>query len=130
MKASWKVGAKVVVEADGESVKQVFERLGDLAACLGADSKCGCCGSDALAPHVKRPQNYVYYSLLCQACGAELAFGQTKEGERLFPKRDKGKNGWEVYSGNRDSQHQPEPATRGGRDEHYQGSQQGENIPY
>jgi hypothetical protein len=97
VKASFKVGPKAVVEAEGETVKQVFERLGDLAACLGADDKCGCCGSDKIVPSVTRPQSYVYYSLKCLACEAQLTFGQTKEGERLFPKRDKGKNGWEVY---------------------------------
>jgi hypothetical protein len=87
------------VEAEGETAKQVFERLADLAACLGADAKCGCCGGDALVPQVTRPQNYTYYALACQGCGATLAFGQTREGERLFPKRDRGQNGWEVYRG-------------------------------
>jgi hypothetical protein len=38
MKASVKVGPRAVVEAEGESVKQVFERVADLAACFGADA--------------------------------------------------------------------------------------------
>lgn len=103
MKVQYKVGPKAIVEAEGETVKQVFERLGDLAACFGAAHKCGCCGSGEIVPAVKRPQNYTYYSLRCLACGAELNFGQTREGERLFAKTDKGKNGWEVYQGGQGS---------------------------
>ncbi len=53
-----------------------------------------------------RPQSYTYYALLCQACGASLSFGQTREGERLFPKRDKGTRGWEIYQGGQHEQPQ------------------------
>jgi len=123
MKAQFKVSVKAIVEAEGETVKQVFERLGDLAACLGAAEKCGCCGSASIVPHVKRPQNYTYYSLLCQACGAELAFGQTREGERLFAKTDKGKGGWEVYQGGEKGY--AAPVASGGRPR-----QVNEEVPY
>lgn len=114
MKAQFKVSAKAIVEAEGETVKQVFERLGDLAAVLGAADKCGCCGSDRIIPMVRRPESYTYYSLACQACSAELHFGQTREGERLFPKTDKGKGGWEVYQGGAQGYAAP-AAGRGGR---------------
>ncbi len=99
MKASWKCGPKVIVEAEGETVKQVFERLGDLAGVLGAASKCGCCGSDQIIPQVRRPDNFTYYSLACLACKAELKFGQTREGERLFPKTEGDHGGWSIYQG-------------------------------
>lgn len=98
MKAQIKVGPKAIIEAEGATVRQVFERVADLAAAFGAATACGCCGSQDIVPHVQRPQTYTYFSLECLACGAQLSFGQTKDGERLFPKRDRGKDGWETWS--------------------------------
>lgn len=97
MKVQLKVGAKAVVEAEGESIKQVFERVAALAGVFACADKCGACGGSDIIPQVREPQGYTYFELQCLGCGARLQFGQNKEGGGLFPKRDKGKNGWDVY---------------------------------
>ena len=101
MKVQMKVGSKVIVEAEGDSPKQVFERVAALAGIFGAAGKCGCCGCPEIVPQVRQPQGFTYYELVClnPDCGATLTFGQNKEGGGLFPKRERGQNGWEVYQG-------------------------------
>jgi len=49
----------------------------------------GCRGTDLALMYANR-KGYDFYSLLCNSCGQELKMGQTKEGQRLFPK------GWEA----------------------------------
>lgn len=101
MKVQLKVGPRIIVEAEGETIKDVYSRVSALAGIFACADKCGCCGSQEIIPQVREPQGFTYYELQCLACHARLSFGQNKEGGGLFPKRDKGKNGWEVWQGNR-----------------------------
>ena len=61
--------------------------------------------------------SFDYYSLRCSSCGAELAFGQRKDGG-LFPRRkdDAGNyledNGWRRYKAQRAVEASAEPAGR------------------
>jgi len=103
MKVQYRIGPKVLIEADGATVKEVFDQLGALADVFAAADKCGCCGAGEIVPHVREPQGFTYYELLCLSCGARLPLGQTKEGGQLFPKRRdeqghaKDKGGWEKW---------------------------------
>jgi hypothetical protein len=108
MKAQMKVNARLIVEGEGETVADVFEKIANLAAVLGAADKCGCCGGTAIIPQVRDAQGYRYYELRClnAACGAQFSFGQHKDTKgSLFPKRkDENGNlkpnaGWSIWQG-------------------------------
>jgi hypothetical protein len=43
--------------------------------------------SPEIRPNCRTVDGFDYYSLRCLACGAELSFGQRKDGSGLFPKR-------------------------------------------
>ena len=52
---------------------------------------CGLCNSGNLKVQHRVAQDFDFYSVKCADCGAELKFGQAKEGRRLFPKA------WDKY---------------------------------
>lgn len=54
-------------------------------------TSCGLCNSKNLKVQHRVAQDFDFYSVKCSDCGAELKFGQTKEGRRLFPKA------WDKY---------------------------------
>ena len=66
---------------------------------------CGQCEGKVLSwEHRQDKEDHVYYSIRCRSCGAELSFGQTKVGDRLFAKRkredgsyDKDCAGWKHW---------------------------------
>jgi hypothetical protein len=77
---------RMVVEAEGADAKSLFSELGMLAEILEADASCGSCGSAEIRPGCRVIDQFEYFFLHCSACGAELSFGQRREGG-LFPKR-------------------------------------------
>ncbi len=108
MKASMKVNSKVIVEAEGETVADVFANLARLADVLGAAQKCGWCGSEQIQPRVRDAKGFRFFELTCMEpkCGARFSFGQLKEPKgALFPKRkdDQGNllpnGGWSIWQG-------------------------------
>jgi hypothetical protein len=90
------------IEVEANSVKDAIRDLSEYAEVLG-ECQCGQCGSDRVQPTHRLAKGYDFFEMVCLACGAQLSFGQTREGGRLFPKRkDKdgcelGKNGWHHY---------------------------------
>ena len=109
LKVHWKVGPKVVVEAEGATVADTFEALAHMVEVFGAQSKCGVCDSDNIRPIVREVDGNRFYELKCfnTNCRAKFAFGQHKNVKgSLFPQWSKGKgdkkaykpnNGWEKY---------------------------------
>jgi hypothetical protein len=97
-----KVG-HAVLEIEADDPKQLFRRM---AACadLLVESKCGCCGSEAIVPEVRKAGDsgeYEYFAWRCSACRAQMDFGQNKDGKRLFAKRSEHPDtgGWYVWEG-------------------------------
>src|SRR5215469_8582217 len=80
---------RLAVEVDASDPKDLFRQLGQMAEVFEADAACGACGSEAIRPNCRSVDNFDYYALRCNACGAELSFGQRKDGG-LFPKRQDG----------------------------------------
>jgi len=97
---------RLVIEAGANDPKELFKQLGQVAEIFEADTCCGACGSLEIRPNCRTVDSYDYYSLHCSACGAELTFGQRKDGG-LFAKRkdDSGNcledNGWRRYKSQR-----------------------------
>lgn len=112
MKVQLKVGPKAIVEAEGESVKKVFEQIARLAEVFVHASKCGACQSENVTPQVRENSGYTFYEITCLDCRARLTFGQTKEGHALFPQRkDKAgnwldNNGWVKFERGSDNHRQ------------------------
>lgn len=110
MKVTYTSGnGRLAIEFDCETGKAAF-------ACIAAvqelfeEPDCGCCGSANIRCDVREFDGNQYYKLACNACGAQLDFGQHKNGKSLFVKRwDKEKNrplpnrGWYVWQGSRQS---------------------------
>jgi hypothetical protein len=94
---------RLVVEASGTDVKTLFRELGLMTEIFEADCTCGACHSQEIRPSVRIIDGFEYYALHCTICGAELSFGQSKDGCGLYPKRktDDGTplpdNGWRRY---------------------------------
>ena len=90
------------IEVEAQSVKDAMRDLSEYAEVFG-ETVCGVCQSDKVTPEHRVAKGYDFYSMVCQSCGAKLDFGQTREGERLFPKRkdrdnnEIGKQGWNQY---------------------------------
>jgi translation initiation factor 2 beta subunit (eIF-2beta)/eIF-5 len=96
-----------IVTIQCQTVKEAIKELSEYGVVFG-ESKCEMCQSEQVIPTYKLAKGYDFYEMTCTDCGASLSFGQTKEGERLFPKRkDKdgnaiGKFGWHQYQSQND----------------------------
>lgn len=80
-----KVGRHMVT-VEGASTVEAIEAVSEFSE---MPSKCGnqqCGGTDLALKH-RKAKEFDFYSLKCHSCGQELRFGQTKVGDKLFPKR-------------------------------------------
>jgi len=78
---------RLIVEASATDAKTLFRELGLMAEIFEADATCGACHSQEIRPSVRIIDGFEYYALHCTICGAELSFGQRKDGSGLYPKR-------------------------------------------
>jgi hypothetical protein len=79
------------IEVEGGDVKDCFVELAN-AVEVFSQSVCGSCQSPDTMPRVREKDGNSYYEMVCNSCGASLSFGQTRVGNRLYPRR-KGKDG-------------------------------------
>lgn len=93
---------RLEIEVEGSDVKECFTELAN-AVEVFSNSVCGACDSHNTVPAVREHDGNVYHEMRCQDCGSSLSFGQTRVGNKLFPRR-KGKdgsylpgNGWQKY---------------------------------
>ena len=96
IKVKLNITPKCQLEAEVETVKDMFRVIGDFSTVL-SETNCGSCNSERIVMGHRIAKGYDFYELECADCHCRLSFGQHKEGETLFPKRDKGKNGWHRY---------------------------------
>ena len=109
MKVQRKLGLNTIVEADGDTVAEVFEDLALLEWVFSHPRVCGLCreeGRDFLRPR-KTGQGKKYHKCVCVGCGAEFRFGvRTCRPGVLFPQlkdaegRDKPNGGWSKWTPN------------------------------
>lgn len=90
MKCKLKVG-DFEFEIEGSGEKEIFKEIGKIQETFGHKA-CGACKSTELRYLVRNVDDNDFFEVLCQKCGAKLAFGQHKKGGTLFPKRKDGEN--------------------------------------
>lgn len=94
---------RLVIKVEGESIQDLFEKIGPVAEALDGDQCCGKCQSPQIYPRARKAQEFTYYEIVCSECGAKLSFGQHKKGGTMWPKRedDNGNKldnrGWRIY---------------------------------
>jgi hypothetical protein len=103
LKVSYTTGnGRITFEFEVDVGKTAFEAIAKLQE-IFEEPGCGDCQSKQVRFSVREVAGNKYYNLVCDGCGAQLNFGQNKDGRGLFVKRvdkdDKpvGKNGWYHY---------------------------------
>jgi hypothetical protein len=88
---------RMEIEVEGSDVKECFVELAQSIEVF-SQSVCGACQSPDTMPTVRERDGNSYHEMRCNSCGATLSFGQTRVGNKLYPRR-KGKDG-SFLSGN------------------------------
>jgi hypothetical protein len=82
---------RMEIEVEGGDVKDCFIELAN-AVEVFSQSVCQACESPDTMPRVREKDGNSYFEVFCNSCNAALSFGQTRVGNRLYPRR-KGKDG-------------------------------------
>ncbi len=101
MKVQRKITPTTIVEAEGETVAEVFEALAALESVFHGHETCGLCGKTGVSYSCQQDKDANrYYKALCDSCGAEFRFGVKKSPPGvLFPQlKDKDGN-WKPNGG-------------------------------
>ena len=84
---------RIVAEIEGETQVDIVEQLSAFQEIFD-ETSCGKCDSESLRFITRSVDDNLYYELKCSDCGAKLAFGKTKVGGRLFPRRKDKEGNW------------------------------------
>lgn len=97
MKAKYAISNQLVFEVEEKNSKEVFRSIAEIQDAFEADKSCGLCDGP-IQFRVRTVDKNEFFELVCRVCGGTLALGQTKDGERIYPKRkgDPKKRGWEA----------------------------------
>ncbi len=104
MQIIYRNGSGVEVRLDGETVRDVYQKLANVEE-IFQETTCGKCMNEDVTHIVRTVDDNNFYELRCNACRATLSFGCHKSGGTLFPKRKDadGKylpdKGWVVWQG-------------------------------
>ncbi len=101
MKVQRKVSGTTIVEAEGGTVKEVFEAIALLESIFCGHETCGLCGKTGVRYECQHDKDgNAYHKAICLACGAEFRFGVKKAPAGvLFPQlKDKDGN-WKPNGG-------------------------------
>ena len=104
MKARYSISNQLLFEGEGDNPKEVFRSIAEIQDAFEADKSCGLC-EGAIQFRVRTVDKNEFFELVCRNCQGTLALGQTKDGERLYPKRkgEESHRGWEeAYTGQRE----------------------------
>ena len=104
---------KTVFSFEAPTPKDVFVKLA-LIDDLFNEGECGCCHSKAIRFVQRKVDNGFYLEMRCADCGAQLDYGQNKEGGGIFVKKWDKENqrpmpngGWHVYHRTSDQGSEP-----------------------
>ena len=101
MKVSHKVSATVILEAEGDTVAEVFEALARLEAVFAGHDTCGLCSKTGVRYEVQNDKDgNAYYKAICLACAAEFRFGVKRApAGALFPQLKDQAGNWKPDGG-------------------------------
>lgn len=87
MKLQFQVNDRVTVEAEGDSVKDLFTQIHALVESFGT-STCGCCGENDIVPVARKNGKFTFYEFKCRTkgCGAKMSMGVKDDGS-IYPRR-------------------------------------------
>ena len=88
-------GSHLIFDIDAANLKETFRELAEIQEVFEADKVCGRCGHDAIQYRVRTIDKNEFFELVCRECQSTLPLGQTKDGERLYPKRKGDHDGWQ-----------------------------------
>jgi hypothetical protein len=87
MKVQRKISANTLVEAEGQTVLEVFEKLSQLEE-IFRPGPCGLCKGTQVAFRTRENGGVKFHEAVCLGCGAAFAFGTKKAPAGvLFPQR-------------------------------------------
>lgn len=92
-KLIWRMNEDTSLEIEANNPIEAIEILSAYSEVFGL-TECGKCGSENVRPEHRLASGYNFYSIRCEACGCTYDFGQHREGDTLFRKRDRG---WAKY---------------------------------
>lgn len=106
MKIQRKISPTTIVEAEGQTVAEVFEALARLEGIFAGYETCGLCQHTGVRYAVQEDkEGHKYHKAVCLSCGAEFRFGMRKTPPGvLFPQiKDQNGNykpdgGWAKWS--------------------------------
>jgi hypothetical protein len=93
---------RMTFEFEADTPKAIFGRLAIVQE-IFEEEACGAYKSKLIQFDVREYDGNAYYKMVCKSCGAQIDYGQHKDGKGLLIKRldkDKnpiGKSGWYVY---------------------------------
>jgi len=102
MRLVHKLSKRTTVEADGDSIKDLFKAI-SAAGEVFSVTTCGNCQSEDVAYRVRHVEGNDFFEVVCRGCNHTFSFGQHRTGNSLFPKtrdadgRPLPKGGWSRY---------------------------------
>src|SRR5262249_61822763 len=99
MKVQRKISANTVVEAEAQSMVDLFEQLSQLEEILRA-GPCGLCKGTQIGFRTREVSGVKFHEAVCLDCGAAFAFGMKKQPAGvLFPQRKDADGKWKANGG-------------------------------
>lgn len=104
MEVQYRTKSGLIFKIPFTDQKKLWEDIAQIEDVFDSDDHCGLCQSPNIRHRVRVHDDNKFYELRCLDCGAQLAFGQHKKGDTLFPKRsgESGplpNRGWYKWSG-------------------------------
>lgn len=101
MRVQRKISPTTIIEASGETVAEVFERLAKLEEIFHGYEVCGLCRGRDVMYHVRQDKDgNKYYQAHCLGCAAEFRFGVKRQpAGALFPQRKDNDGNWKPNNG-------------------------------
>lgn len=129
MKIQRKISPTTIIEAEGDTLVDVFERLASLEEIFHGYETCGLCKKSNVAYQARQDkEGNKYYQAHCLDCRAEFRFGVKKVPKgALFPQKKDAQGNWKPDGGwaKWEGKKQTEPAP-----DNRQYDEDGSNVPF